>query len=73
MTIEPQACPRCEKPQAICICDRVEPVETQLRVVVLQHPQEDDETLGTAKLVTLTLPQLPRSASDCRGRRSITR
>lgn len=49
-------CPNCEKPLAMCICDRVEPVQTKLRVVVLQHPQEDDETLGTAKLVALTLP-----------------
>ena len=49
-------CPRCTKPLAICICDRVEPVQTQLRVVMLQHPQEDDEILGTAKLVELTLP-----------------
>ncbi len=54
---DPQpACPRCSKPIAICICDRVEPVQTRLRVVMLQHPQEDDETLGTAKLVELTLP-----------------
>ena len=29
---------------------------TKLRVVVLQHPQEDEETLGTAKLIALTLP-----------------
>ncbi len=49
-------CPRCTKPVAICICDRVEPVQTRLRVVMLQHPQEDDEILGTAKLVELTLP-----------------
>lgn len=56
MSENPPACPRCTKPLAICICDRVEPVETQLRVVMLQHPQEDDEILGTAKLVELTLP-----------------
>lgn len=55
MTSEPQACPRCEKPPPICICDRVAPVATRLRIVVLQHPQEDDEILGTAKLVALTL------------------
>ena len=55
--IEPVAiCPHCAKPQQICICDRVVPVQTQLRVVVLQHPQEDDAILGTAKLLTLTLP-----------------
>jgi len=56
MTDTTSTCPRCEKPLAICICDRVEPVETRLRVVVLQHPQEDDAILGTVKLVTLTLP-----------------
>lgn len=55
--IEPIAiCPHCAKPQPICICDRVVPVLTRLRVVVLQHPQEDDAILGTAKLLTLTLP-----------------
>ena len=55
--IEPIAiCANCSKPQPICICDRVVPVQTRLRVVVLQHPQEDDAILGTAKLLTLTLP-----------------
>src|SRR3954470_7594022 len=52
----PIACPRCAKPPALCICDRIESVETRLRVVILQHPQEDDAALGTAKLVELTLP-----------------
>jgi len=50
-------CPRCAKARAICICDRVQAIDTKLRVVILQHPQEDDVTLGTAKLVTLTLPK----------------
>ena len=52
-----RSCPRCAKPLALCICDRVVPVDTRLRVVILQHPQEDDALLGTAKLVTLTLPK----------------
>jgi DTW domain-containing protein YfiP len=51
------ACPRCAKPVSACICDRIEPAATKLRVVILQHPQEDDELLGTAKLITLTLPR----------------
>ncbi len=50
------SCPRCARPAALCICDRVEPVTTRLRVVILQHPREDDHALGTAGLVTLTLP-----------------
>ena len=56
MSEKPPVCARCTKPLPICICDRVEPVQTQLRIVMLQHPQEDDEVLGTAKLVELTLP-----------------
>jgi hypothetical protein len=31
------------------------PIDTRLRVVILQHPQENDALLGTAKLVTATL------------------
>lgn len=52
-----EVCARCGKPEGVCICDRVEPVRTKLRVVILQHPQEDDALLGTAKLVTATLPR----------------
>jgi DTW domain-containing protein YfiP len=50
-------CPRCNKPPAMCICDRIEPADTRLRIVILQHPQENDAVLGTAGLVTLTLPK----------------
>ena len=49
-------CPNCGKPLSIHVCDRVEKVATRLRVVILQHPQEDDELLGTAPLVKTTLP-----------------
>jgi DTW domain-containing protein len=55
-TTVPLPCPDCGKPPALCICDRVEPVQTRLKVVILQHPQEDDAILGTARLVALTLP-----------------
>ena len=57
MTIETLPCPRCGKPPGVCICDRVETIATKLRVVILQHPQEDDALLGTAKLVEVTLPK----------------
>jgi DTW domain-containing protein YfiP len=52
-----EPCPRCAKPPGACICDRVECIKTKLRVVILQHPQEHEELLGTARLVTLTLPR----------------
>ena len=57
MTIETLPCPQCGKPPGVCICDRVETVATRLRIVILQHPQEDDALLGTAKLVEVTLPK----------------
>jgi hypothetical protein len=57
MTVETLPCARCGKPPGVCICDRVVPVATKLKVVILQHPQEDDVVLGTAKLVELTLPK----------------
>ncbi|MBM4221736.1 MAG: DTW domain-containing protein, partial [Gammaproteobacteria bacterium] len=57
MSIETPPCPACAKPPALCICDRVEQADTRLRIVILQHPQENDVVLGTARLVTLTLPK----------------
>ena len=57
MTVETLPCPACGKPPGVCICDRVEAIATKLRVVILQHPQEDDALLGTAKLVEVTLPK----------------
>ena len=46
--VEP--CPRCAKPAALCICDRIVPVATRLSLVILMHPQEQDKALATARL-----------------------
>jgi len=49
--IEAEApCPRCLKPPALCVCDRVVPVATKLALVILMHPQEQDKMLATARL-----------------------
>jgi DTW domain-containing protein YfiP len=34
----------------LCICDSVTPVESRTSVLILQHPQEQDRALGTARL-----------------------
>jgi len=39
------------------VCDRVVPLATSRRVLILQHPQEQDEVLGSAQLVTACLPR----------------
>ncbi|MGN6308575.1 MAG: tRNA-uridine aminocarboxypropyltransferase [Xanthobacteraceae bacterium] len=46
-------CEHCRKPQPLCICDSVEPVENRLSLLILQHPQEQDRALGTARLAAL--------------------
>lgn len=48
-------CPRCGKPEPLCICDEIEPIENRIEVVILQHPQEQDRALGTARLTALQL------------------
>jgi hypothetical protein len=50
-TIEPAAdCPHCGKPTPLCICDSVVPIESRIAILILQHPQEQDRALGTARL-----------------------
>jgi DTW domain-containing protein YfiP len=46
-------CPRCRKPQALCVCDGVAPIDNKISLLVLQHPQEQDRELGTAQLTVL--------------------
>jgi DTW domain-containing protein YfiP len=48
--------PRCGKPRWACVCDRVQPMSVRARVLVLQHPQEDDVVLGTARIVATAIP-----------------
>ena len=43
-------CPRCNKPLPLCICDTVTPIGNRIALVILQHPQEQDRLLGTARL-----------------------
>jgi DTW domain-containing protein YfiP len=43
-------CPRCLKALPLCVCDSVAPVENRLSLLILQHPQEQDRALGTARL-----------------------
>jgi hypothetical protein len=49
----PVECPRCRKGAALCICDTVVPIDNRIFVVILQHPQEQDRELGTARLTAL--------------------
>jgi len=46
-------CPHCQKPEPLCICDSVAPIENRIALLILQHPQEQDRALGTARLAAL--------------------
>jgi DTW domain-containing protein len=46
-------CPRCLKLLPLCICDSVTPIPSRLSLLILQHPQEQDRALGTARLTAL--------------------
>src|ERR1700758_2550847 len=49
-------CPRCHKPLPLCICDSITPIKNRLSLLILQHPQEQDRALGTARLAAQHFP-----------------
>jgi len=48
-------CERCQKTPRLCVCDSISPIKTKTKVLILQHPQEPDKTLGTARIAHLML------------------
>ena len=46
-------CPRCRKPPDLCVCDGIVPIDNKVSLLILQHPQEQDRELGTARLTAL--------------------
>jgi DTW domain-containing protein len=46
-------CPRCRKPPVLCVCDSITPIDNKIKLMILQHPQEQDRDLGTARLTVL--------------------
>ena len=48
-------CPQCGKQTDLCLCDTIAPLQTRLHVLILQHPQEPDKDLGSARIAHLAL------------------
>jgi DTW domain-containing protein YfiP len=40
---------------SLCVCEVISPVDNDIYVLILRHPQEQDRKLGTAKIATLQL------------------
>lgn len=51
-----ERCATCGKPTRLCVCAELKPIQTRLQMLILQHPQEQDVDLGTARLITGQLP-----------------
>ncbi|HSJ39467.1 MAG TPA: tRNA-uridine aminocarboxypropyltransferase, partial [Xanthobacteraceae bacterium] len=46
-------CPRCLKPRSLCVCEGIALIDNKVSLLILQHPQEQDRELGTARLTAL--------------------
>lgn len=49
-------CTRCLRPQRTCVCGFAACIESQLELLILQHPHEVREAKGTARLLHLSVP-----------------
>jgi hypothetical protein len=50
-------CATCHRPTVACVCDRIVSYPTERRVLILQHPQEQDALLGSAQILVASLPK----------------
>lgn len=48
-------CPICQKPDSLCVCTGLRKIGNRVALLILQHPQEQDKALGTARLATAQL------------------
>ncbi len=55
MTSTRPRCPQCLRAQRACICTLAQPVASDVQVLILQHPMEEREAKGTARLLHLCL------------------
>ena len=61
------------RPERVCYCAHVVPIETRTRVILLQHSRERRMPVGTARMAHLALPQsvLRVGVSFDKGQRGI--
>jgi DTW domain-containing protein YfiP len=49
-------CPACRRPPALCYCAHLPQLAPRTKVVILQHPRERGNAIGTAHMARLCLP-----------------
>lgn len=50
-------CAVCEKALAACICQQITVIDSDIELIILQHPTEVKNAIGTARILNLSLPQ----------------
>lgn len=58
-------CPRCQRPQATCLCRFVTPTANQVSLLILQHPHEQHQAKGSARLLQLSLARCRVEVGEC--------
>lgn len=53
-----KTCSACFRPEKTCICDFITPIENQIELGILQHPDEEQNSKGTAIIARLSLQNL---------------
>ena len=53
--MEEVVCSQCQKTPDLCVCSAVKPRKTQIHTLILRHPQDPDQELGTGLLTHLAL------------------
>lgn len=51
-----ELCLRCRRPKSVCWCHALAPVDSQTRVVFIQHPREARVPISTCRMAHLSLP-----------------
>jgi DTW domain-containing protein len=55
--VDASSCGTCRRPTVACVCDRIVSYPTERRILILQHPQEQDALLGSAQILVASLPK----------------
>lgn len=50
-------CPVCDKALPACICQHITVIDSAIELIILQHPSEVKNAIGTARILNLSLPQ----------------
>lgn len=49
-------CSKCRKSLKACICDWIKTLSTSVELIILQHSKEENRPMGTARILSLSLP-----------------